>query len=191
MEKSFSLGNCLNLGCGYDKQEGFVNVDAFEICKPDVVWDLNNYPWPWEDGMFDFIYAHHIFEHLDDYWAALTECSRILRDGGRLDVHVPDESSPTALTYRDHKRVISWNSFLGIQNIPGSEIMLRAGTNAWARSEPMVPLAIVRYSRVPNPQYTWMAKWCPWLLRFCAEHLRGFMWEQKFEFHKQPKGVQK
>ena len=26
----------LNLGCGFDKREGFVNADSFEQCQPDV-----------------------------------------------------------------------------------------------------------------------------------------------------------
>ena len=38
----------LNLGCGYSKEPGMTNVDAFDVCEPDVVWNLNNFPWPWE-----------------------------------------------------------------------------------------------------------------------------------------------
>jgi hypothetical protein len=35
----------LNLGCGDDYKEGFINVDIEN--DPDVKHDLNSYPWPW------------------------------------------------------------------------------------------------------------------------------------------------
>lgn len=37
----------LNMGCGHNKMPGWLNVDAFPECNPDVVCDLENLPWPW------------------------------------------------------------------------------------------------------------------------------------------------
>jgi len=38
----------LNLGCGYHKRSGFLNVDVRSECLPDMTVDLERTPWPWE-----------------------------------------------------------------------------------------------------------------------------------------------
>ena len=40
----------LNLGCGYNKREGFVNVDSSPYCAPNFIHDLEEFPWPWADS---------------------------------------------------------------------------------------------------------------------------------------------
>ena len=84
----------------------------------------------------------------------------------------------THILWLDDDHVFNLRSFHGIA---GSE----AGANSWAEEEAeSIPLRLESYYQVPFEQYQWMAKWCPWLLRFCADHLRGFIWEQRFEFVK-------
>jgi SAM-dependent methyltransferase len=90
----------LNIGCGFRKMKGAVNVDAFPNCEPDVLWNLNKTPWPWADESVDMIHAHQVMEHLDDWWAALKECSRILKVGGTLEISVPDHTSTIDMGYR-------------------------------------------------------------------------------------------
>lgn len=166
----------LNLGCGLNRKKDWINVDAFG--NPDVLWDLDVTPYPWADNSVDGIEMFHVLEHLENWWEAFTECARILKPGGTLRIHVPDESSRTALTYRDHKTVFSQVSFHGIR---GS----RSGTNSWAETvEASVPLVLERYYRCPYKEYEWMARWCPRVLRFCADHLRNFIHEQQFHFRK-------
>ena len=167
----------LNIGCGFNKFIGAVNVDAYECCKPDVVADLNEFL-PFEDTSFDRIYAFHVFEHLHNWWGCFQECVRVLRPGGILEIRVPDESSRSALTYRDHFRVFRPNSFAGI-------FESGRGTNAWAVAQGDLPVKMVKYNQVPFREYQWMVRWCPWLLAWCARHLRDFIWEQRFEFQKQ------
>jgi SAM-dependent methyltransferase len=164
----------LNIGCGLDKIEGMINVDAYEVCKPDVVADLNKLL-PWKDNSVDEILAKHVFEHLDDFWETFKECIRILKPGGSIEIHVPDESSGNALTYRDHKRIIAQNSFHGIMN-------KTCYTNAWALTEyQSVPAVMTKLNRIPHVEFNWMPNW---LLTFCANHLRNFIWETVLEFRK-------
>ena len=47
----------LNLGCGEDKKEGYVNVDFHSHVKPDVVHDLNVVPYPFAESTFDLVEA--------------------------------------------------------------------------------------------------------------------------------------
>lgn len=170
----------LNLGCGFLKHEGYINVDAFSVCEPDVVHDLNVFPYPFADQSVDGIEMAHVLEHLDDWWGAILECARILKPGGYLLVRVPDESSSSAGTYRDHKHIFSEVSFHGIQDRSGY------GTNAWAMIEDnKVPLVMERYNQVPFKQFNWMTRWgFRWLLPLCAKHLRNFIWEQRFYFRR-------
>jgi ubiquinone/menaquinone biosynthesis C-methylase UbiE len=165
----------LNLGCGNNKLPGYVNVDAYG--EPDLLWNLNEFPYPWEDNSIASIEMTHVLEHLDDWWGAFKECARILKPGGALHIRVPDESSMTALTYRDHNHVFSMVSFHGV-------LGLCSGTNSWAETEEhSVPLRLETYMQAPHQQYNWMLKF-PRILRFCADHLRNFIHEQRFLFRK-------
>lgn len=167
----------LNLGCGDKRMAGFVGVDAYGY--PDVVHDLNTFPYPWDDNSVDEIQMHHALEHIPNWWGAFVECARILKPGGKFEIRVPDESSKTALTYRDHYHVFSLASFHGVQGYD-------SGTNYWAKTEEGgIPLKLYSYNQVPYKEYEWMTHW-PFsrLLRFCADHMRNFIHEQRFIFIK-------
>lgn len=166
----------LNLGCGWRKHGEGINVDGFMACEPDVLWDLNKFPYPWDDNSVDEIYAYHIFEHLTDWWGAFAECARILKPNGQLEIRVPDATSDTALAYRDHLHIISLVSFDGIVNRTKGRAL-----NAWAASQEIVPMVLMRYGKVPFAEYNWMPKW---LLKFCSKHFRNYIWEQRFLFKK-------
>ena len=56
--------NKLNLGCGFDYRPGWINADRFKECKPDVVVDINEPPWPFNDNEFDHILLKHVLEHV-------------------------------------------------------------------------------------------------------------------------------
>ena len=172
----------LNLGCGYDKWIGAVNVDAFESCKPDVVWDLNKVPYPWDDESFDFVYASHIFEHLQNWWEAFLECVRVLKVGGQMEIRVPHESRTDALGYRDHLHIITPISFHGTYR--DNEKVLRSWTNAWAlEQEGRVPMKWLNVGISPFKQYTWMTH-VPGLARFVSKHFTNFIHEYIFMLEK-------
>lgn len=176
-------GRVLNLGCGLKKMIGAINVDAYESCSPDVVHDLNIKPYPWEKNSIDRIVAHHVFEHLTNWWEAFEECGRILKPGCQLEIRVPDSSSDSALSYRDHHQIFTPHTFHGAHRWDGKPF--RHGTNAWAAEVAgSVPLKFVRWNQVPFKKYNWMLKWCPWLLGWLGAHMRNYIWEQVFIFEK-------
>lgn len=80
----------LNLGCGPDLREGYVNVDA----RPgaDLVVDLSKFPWPWPDDsveqilMLDFL-EHFSYRKTDKI---LEECWRVLMPSSEIIIQVPD-----------------------------------------------------------------------------------------------------
>jgi ubiquinone/menaquinone biosynthesis C-methylase UbiE len=149
------------------------------ICQPDVVHDLNEFPYPWDDNSVDEIEMIHVLEHLEDWWSAFLECVRILKPGGTLEIRVPDESSMSALTYRDHYHVFSLLSFHGT-------IDQKHGSSAWAAEvKDSVPVKLEVYNRIPHGKYYWLFRFpFRWLGTFCANHLRNFIWEQRFLFRR-------
>lgn len=80
----------LHLGCGPNVKEGYVNIDGFvdgaNIQKGDIL-NLN-----YNDGEVDEILAEHLFEHIPfkDEKRLFEECYRMLKDGGILQIEVPD-----------------------------------------------------------------------------------------------------
>jgi SAM-dependent methyltransferase len=92
----------LNLGCGRNKKEGFVNVDWDKLNSPDIVVDLNEYPYPFEDNSFDYIEAFHILEHLNKPFKTMGELRRILKKDGIVKIKVPHFSRGFTHTEHSH-----------------------------------------------------------------------------------------
>ena len=82
----------LNLGCGYNKLEGYINVDYDIKCNPDIVADLEGVL-PFEDSSVDEIVMFHVLEHLGQdtktYLNIWREFYRILKDQGLIRICVP------------------------------------------------------------------------------------------------------
>lgn len=81
----------LNLGCGWDKRDGYLNVDFAEWHGPDLLADVRDLPML-PDGHYVEIVAQDILEHLPraDGPVALKEWARLLEPGGRLVLRVPN-----------------------------------------------------------------------------------------------------
>ena len=81
----------LNLGCGFDLREGYVNVDFQDFHKPDVLGDVRNLPML-PSGYFKEIVAQDVLEHLPrlDTPIALSEWNRLLCIGGLLHLRLPN-----------------------------------------------------------------------------------------------------
>ena len=77
----------LNLGCGSNILDGWVNCD---LKGPRVV-DLCRLPLPFDDASADYILAEHVVEHLTSHeaWRLLEDCHRVLVPGGVIRVCVP------------------------------------------------------------------------------------------------------
>lgn len=100
----------LNLGCGTDIQDGWVNLDSASLPGVDVVHDIANLPLPFADGMFDEILCHDILEHLD-YIPALRDLHRILKKDGALTIRVPHFTSKNNFIDPTHRRQFSINTW--------------------------------------------------------------------------------
>jgi hypothetical protein len=101
----------LNLGCGHNPLPGWVNVDKFAECAPDVVCDLETLPWPWADDSVDGVLFNHSLEHLGQQTAAflgiMQELYRVCRDGAEIAINVPHPRHVDFLSDPTHVRIIT------------------------------------------------------------------------------------
>jgi SAM-dependent methyltransferase len=105
----------LNLGCGTDYRQGWVNVDRTWPGLPnppqvDEIVDLDG-PWPWADGSADAIIAYSVFEHLDDVMHAMAEAHRVLKAGGHIRIVGPSQTSANWCADPTHKRAFNKYTF--------------------------------------------------------------------------------
>ena len=100
----------LNLGCGTDIKEGWINLDCVSLPGVDVVHDLTFLPLPFKEGEFDEIQCQSILEHLD-YIPILKEIHRILKKSGGLKIMVPHFTSSINYIDPTHKRYFSIRTF--------------------------------------------------------------------------------
>lgn len=100
----------LNLGCGRDIREGWVNLDQARLPGVDVVHNLERVPLPFDDGHFDHIHAKDVLEHVE-YIPLLAELHRILRPGGTLQIQVPHFTSADNFIDPTHKKQFSIRTF--------------------------------------------------------------------------------
>ena len=99
----------LNLGCGNDFKEGYVNVDKYGT--PDIQHDLEIFPWPWEDSSVTEIVLSHVLEHLGQntqiYLRLIQELYRVCKDQGLLHITVPHPRHENFINDPTHVRMIT------------------------------------------------------------------------------------
>lgn len=100
----------LNLGCGDCKLDGWVNVDKYTHFEPDVVHDLEEFPWPFEDDAAEELLLNHVLEHLgqetDVFLGIMKELYRVCRTGATVRIHVPHPRHDDFITDPTHVRTI-------------------------------------------------------------------------------------
>ena len=102
--------NTLHLGSGLSPIQGATTVDFNCDANPSVVWDLNQFPWPFEDSSFDQVVALNILEHLDDFLSVMGEIHRVCRPDAEVRILVPHFSSVAVHVDPTHKQYLSASS---------------------------------------------------------------------------------
>ena len=101
----------LNLGCGQNKKDGYVNIDKYPSFAPDVVWDLERCPWPFENDSVGEAVLHHCLEHLgataEQFLAIMQELYRVCAGGAVIAIDVPHPRSDAYLGDPTHVRPVT------------------------------------------------------------------------------------
>lgn len=101
----------LNLGCGFNKPLGYVHVDMFKECDPDVLHDLETFPWPFENNSTDEMLLNHSLEHIGQqssvFLKIIQELYRISKNGATIQINVPHPRHDNFISDPTHVRTIT------------------------------------------------------------------------------------
>ena len=100
----------LNIGCGKDIREGWINLDCVALPGVDVVHDIGVLPLPFGDQTMEEILCKDILEHVE-YFALLKDIHRVLRKGGKVFVRVPHFTSKDAYSDPTHRKLFTAHTF--------------------------------------------------------------------------------
>ncbi len=99
----------LNLGCGMNRVDGYLNVDRYG--EPDVRHDLEVFPWPWPDDSVSEILLIHVLEHLGRdatvYLEIWKELYRVCQDGATILIVVPHHRHEYFFNDPTHVRAVT------------------------------------------------------------------------------------
>lgn len=82
----------IDLGCGGNKQKGFIGVDKRDLPGVDIVMNLEEFPWlPIPDSSCELVVCSHFIEHLKPWLTIdfMNEVWRILEVGGDFALSLP------------------------------------------------------------------------------------------------------
>jgi SAM-dependent methyltransferase len=100
----------LHIGCGQDKIEGASSLDIRAEVQPDLVHNLDTFPWPIPDDTFDCVIALNIIEHLYNTEKVMEELFRISKNGALIYILIPHYSSSSAFTDPTHVKYLGGRS---------------------------------------------------------------------------------
>jgi SAM-dependent methyltransferase len=104
----------LNVGCGRDIREGYVNIDGSDLPGIDFRVDLDDCaetPLPLPDDHFQELELSHVLEHLRNPLPLMQELYRIAAPGAKLNVKVPHASHDDAWIDPTHVRAVTPQTF--------------------------------------------------------------------------------
>lgn len=100
-----------NMGCGLHKLQGYVNVDLYEECLPDLQIDLEKFPWPINSNEADEVVFIHCLEHLGQasevFFGVIKELYRISKPNAKIFINVPHPRHENFIGDPTHVRIIS------------------------------------------------------------------------------------
>ncbi len=101
----------LDLGCGRRKEKGFFGVDKRAMIQEDrgqggvdLVWDMENRPWPLSDNCARIVIAHQVVEHLTDLVGWVRELWRVCRPDAFVEITTPYAGNVDAWSSPTHVR---------------------------------------------------------------------------------------
>jgi len=99
----------VQLGCGNEYKNGWINIDKNMGIKADIYRNIEK-GLPFDDDSVDEIYTRHLIEHIADDVFLFNEIWRVCKDGAKVIIDVPDADSRGAYDW-DHKSFWNYRKF--------------------------------------------------------------------------------
>ena len=145
----------LNLGCGVNKIDGYINVDKYG--EPDFQHDLEILPWPWTDNSVQEIRLIHVLEHLgqqtDVYLGIIKEMYRICQDRAIIFIKIPHYRHEYFFDDPTHVRVVTPNGLRLFSQRINRETIERGGSNSLLGINLGVDFEIIQIKRKPGKDW--------------------------------------
>lgn len=101
----------LHLGCGPNKKPNSLGLDSNKNVKPDVIHNLDKYPYPFRDNQFDTIIAENIVEHIENIPKFMEEIHRICSHKAKVLITTGHFSGIDTFTDPTHKHFFTSRTF--------------------------------------------------------------------------------
>jgi hypothetical protein len=151
------MGLKINIGCGFRKFDGFVNLDADPQVNPDHVVDFEKDKLPFDDNSVEYVWAMHILEHMGDgFFHLMKEIYRVCNHGAGMRIVGPHHRHDDYYMDPTHKRPINHPV---IQHFDKSWCDLSKRTNNSSSGMAYVfdvDFRIVNWEYTPDPFYQGM-----------------------------------
>jgi SAM-dependent methyltransferase len=167
----------LNVGCGTDIKQDYINLDVVNLPGVDVVHDLTVFPWPFEDNAFDEIELINVLEHLPDTVRTIEEIHRIARFRAKIIIRVPFWNSPDMFADPTHKRFFSERTLRFFDpNLIECKSRPYYTDARFSIKRTYAYIRCIRYVKLGTQLFT-----IP--LFFLARHFCGVVWVVEFELY--------
>lgn len=100
----------LDIGCGPNKQPGYVGMDLRDVPGVDIVWDMQSVedpphwakklgakpdPWPFLDNSVDLVLMSHVLEHMKPWCVinVMNELWRVMKGNATAFIAIPHGNS--------------------------------------------------------------------------------------------------
>lgn len=117
----------LDIGCGENKQAGFVGIDKRALDGVDIVHDVEVIPWPLPNECVIVAMCSHLVEHIKPWLFVdfINELWRVMKPGGEIAISCPHGSSQGFLQDPTHCAAfneVTWAYFDPLEPNTGGQL---------------------------------------------------------------------
>lgn len=144
----------INLGSGYKRYPGFLNVDHDPLTHPDFLADLEDLHLPIEDNSVDYILAHHVLEHIGaGFFSLMKELYRVCEHDAIIEIKVPHHRSEIFFSDPTHVRPITVDGMMLFSKSYNEEHIRLYNSSSGFGIKCDVDFEIVQYNFNPYPKW--------------------------------------